>query len=392
MGFLTGSATYERFWITSDPTGLFGDDHLETLDRMAIGKLDTVAIDQPNVGFAAGDHLLDVTFDREKNIIGDAMHFGIRIDTNQVPAAVKKAWLQMELAELTRDNPSGRPTKAQREEAKEAVEARCADEAATGKFRHMTLIPVLWDAQNGVMHLGTSSSTAIEQCVNLLQRAFELELEHISSGKLAIAYADETKQRAKLDEIAPSIFNEQEGSSDIAWWNGHSGNFDFLGNEFLLWLWWRWDSDTDTIALLDESEVSGMFARTLSLECPRSETGKETISAESPVVLPEAMLAIRSGKLPRRAGLTLVRYGDQYDLTLQAESFSVGGAKIRTADEAGDNPREDRINNIRGLNETIDSLYQVFCDRRLGSGWKSDLKAIQRWLQDDKRAAKKPAA
>ena len=63
-------------------------------------------------------------FSLEKNVIGEALHCAVRIDTHQVPAAVRKAWLQIELAALTADNPGSRPTKVQRQEANEAVEAR----------------------------------------------------------------------------------------------------------------------------------------------------------------------------------------------------------------------------------------------------------------------------
>ncbi len=52
----------------------------------------------------------------------------------------------------------------------------------------------------------------------------------------------------------------------------------------------------------DEFEVCGMFARSLSLDCPFGESGKETISAESPISLPVAAVTVRSGKLPRKAG------------------------------------------------------------------------------------------
>ena len=37
---------------------------------------------------------------------------------------------------------------------------------------------------------------------------------------------------------------------------------------------------------------------------PWAESGKETISAESPVKLSEALQAVRSGKLPRKAGMS----------------------------------------------------------------------------------------
>jgi hypothetical protein len=40
------------------------------------------------------------------------------------------------------------------------------------------------------------------------------------------------------------------------------------------------------------------------------------------------------GKLPRKAGLILVRHGEQYELTLQAETFAVSGAKIQVDEDA----------------------------------------------------------
>ena len=395
MGFLSGSTTFERYWITKDPTSALGPDHLEVLEKFRIGAFQTDSLDQPSVGFMAGSHLLDTKFELEKNVIGDAMHFGVRIDSNQIPAAVRNAWLQMELLPLTADNPSGKPTKAQRQEAKEAVEARCLEEASTGKFLRMQQIPILWDAASDVMYLGASSPSANESCVDLLERAFQLEFERVTSGTLAKAYATDGKRLKELYQVCPAGFQGKDAVGDVTWWNGMAENFDYLGNEFLLWLWWQWETKSDTITLSDDSEVSGMFARTLTLDCPLGESGKETISAESPVALPEAALAIRSGKLPRKAGLTLVRYDQQVDLTLQAESLAVGGAKMTPIgnEPSSDNPAEDRIASLRELSETLDLLFEAFCERRVGKPWKGEMKEMQKWLQTDTPLqVRKPAA
>ncbi len=394
MGFLSGRVSFERFRVISGAPRQFGQDHIETLEKYSIDRMKIESPDQPRIGFLAGEHLLDLRFGLEKNIINDALHFGIRIDSDQIPAAIKRAWLQMELAALTADNPSGRPTKVQRQEAKEAVEARCEEEARSGKFRRMQQFPVLWDVRNSVLYFGGSSASAMEQSQDLLEQAFEVELERITSGKLAQAWATEAKQRKALEAAAPCGFLSQDDSpGEVLWWNGHSENYDYLGNEFLLWLWWHWDTESDTLTLPDGSEATGMFARTLSLECPRGESGKETISAESPVDLPEAWQAIQSGKLPRKAGLTLVRYGEQYELALQAESFAVGGAKLPPSEADEERSElEDRIDRVRNLSETLDLLYQTFCQRRLGKSWTSDLQQMRSWLKAKPGSAKKPAA
>ena len=146
------------------------------------------------------------------------------------------------------------------------------------------------------------------------------------------------------------------------------------------------------IALSDSTEVSGMFARSLSLDCPAGESGRESISSDSPVALPEAMVAIRMGKLPRKAGLTLVRDGEQYDFALKAETFSVGSARISQVGDSGLRDAIDRIESVRQLSETIDLLFEVFCQSRLGSDWAKVQKKIEKWLKADSAPQSRKAA
>jgi hypothetical protein len=308
------------------------------------------------------------------------MHFALRIDTNQIPAAIRKAWLQMELAVFKAESPDRRPTKAERQEAKEAVEARCEEAARSGQYRKLQQFPILWDARHALLYFGGTSSQASEIGQELLEKAFGFELSRLTATRLADEWATQTRRRKALRDISPSRF-QGDATPIIQWWNGYADNFDYLGNEFLLWLWWKWETETDTIPLPDGSEVTGMFARTLSIECPLGETGKGTITSEAPTSLPEALQAIRAGKLPRRAGLTLVRHGQQYDLALQAETFVVSGGRIRLEEKSeGRSYVEDRIDGLRGLQETLELLFQAFCERRIGKQWPDDLRQIRRWL------------
>jgi hypothetical protein len=341
----------------------------------------------------AGNHLFDIDFQLEKNVTGQALHCGMRIDTSQIPAAIKKAWVQMELASIVAENDGKRISKVQRQQAKEAVEEKCKEEVASGRFRRMQQFPLLWDAQSGLLWFGAGSNTAAEMCGELLERSFGLELERLSAGRRALAWSVEAKRRRALETTLPSVFHEDNPNADIAWWGQEEGNYDFLGNELLLWLWWHFETISDTIVLPDQSELTGMFAKTLSLQCPRDESGKETISHECPIALPEAAQAIRSGKLPRRAGLTLVRHGQQYDLVLQAETFVVSGAKISIDDStAGRGVVDDRIEALRMLHETIDLLYHTFLQRRVSKDWSEDLGKILGWLKADGKRVKKGAA
>lgn len=392
MGFLSGSVTFERFRVTADPTNTFGNEHIEKLKKFRIGKSKSNLHEEPVSGFAGGAHLLDTDFDAGKNIIGEAMHFGVRTDSCQIPGPIKRAWTAIELNGIMKENAGGRPSKAQREEANEAIEARCAAEAEKGNYLRMSETSILWDAPTETVYIGSTSEKTNDNCLELLNRAFGLEFQKVTPSSLAVDFAETEEQTSSLYNTSATAFHP-EGTNNVVWWNGMNDNYDYLGNEFLLWLWWTFQTKSDTIELSDESEVSGMFARTLGLDCPIGENGKESISAESPVALPEAILAISMGKLPRKAGLTLVREDQQYDLTLNAETFAIGSAKIsQIGNDDATRDDIDRIESIRQLSETVDLLFEAFCEKRIGKKWTAEQKKITDWLRSDQPKQKKRAA
>lgn len=388
MGFLSGSATFSRFRIINDPTGGFGEEHLDLLSKHKIKATGRNLYEQPSVGFLGGAHILDTKFDFEKNIIGEALHFGVRIDSCQIPGPVKRAWTHIELSGIMKDNPGSRPSKIQREEAKAAVEALCAEESKKGNYKKMAVIPILWDSTSDTLFVGNTSEKTVDCCLDFLNHAFGLEFSKITSGKLALEFAADSADTiaAVYDAVPAPLHPLSDGT--VVWWNGMKDNYDFLGNEFLLWLWWNWEVNGETISLHDGSEVSGLFARSLSLDCPIGENGKETISSDSPVTLPEAVLAVRNGKLPRKAGLTLVRNDQQYDLALQAETFSIGSARIKLlgTDAVSTDP-VDRIESIRQLAITLDLMFDEFCTARFSDDWASELPKIQSWLAAEPTAS-----
>lgn len=389
MPFLRGSLSFERFSVAQFENTIIDETHMQLLQNHAIGKNEFSNEEQVHVGFLGGDHLFDTNLEYAKNVINEAIHAGLRIDTNQVPAAIRKAWLQMEIAAIAKDCPNGKLNKTQRQEAKDAVEARCEAEVATGKYRKMSSFSWLWDIQRSILYFG-GSGAASAHCADLLERAFEVEVRRLTAGSIARTWATSADRYEEVDDCLPSTFVEGHALSQLPWTNEHSQAPDFLGNEFLLWLWWYLENESDTISLGAAGEVTAMMAKTLALECPLAENGKETISAEIPTKLPEARRAIQTGKLPRKSGLRLVRDGMQFDLVLQAETFAISGAKITSTD---DEPMEieDRINAIRHLGDTIDGMFHTFCALRIGDTWQADLEKIQKWLERPSRRGKQAA-
>jgi len=117
------------------------------------------------------------------------------------------------------------------------------------------------------------------------------------------------------------------------------------------------------------------------LDCPRGETGRDSLSDTGPARMPEAIKALQAGKLPRKAGLILVRHDQQYELTLQAESLAVSGLALPKAEgEAGRDLKLARIESLRHAVTSLDMLLTAFLDRRSSRQWTGDLDRIRQWL------------
>ncbi len=385
MGFFSGRVTFGRYRVQGPSPGMFGPEHLQRLQTHAIGKQKVVSADGVESGWTAGDHLLDTSFDLAKNIVNDALHFCLRVDTMRLPNDLLRAYTQIELQGLAASNPSGIPSAKQKREARELAREKLEEEARDGRFIKRKVFPILWDAPSNELLIGTTSVTALDRLHLLFEDTFGCGFEPLSAGQQAFRLAEPRQQTRGIDDAAPASFVPGSSPAEVAWIVDENSR-DFLGNEYLLWLWYLLDAESDTVGLSDGSEAAVMLTRTLMLECPRGQTGRQSISSDGPTRLPEARRAIQSGKLPRKVGLLVVRHDAQYELTLQAETLAVSGAKLPAPEASEERARlEERIVQVRHLLETLDLLYDAFTSKRASDQWSKELTKMQKWLAREER-------
>jgi hypothetical protein len=386
MGFFSGRVAFTRFRVAGPSPGMFGPEHLERLAAHSIGRQRLTSADGVEAGWTAGDHILDTAFDLAKNVVNDALHFALRVDAQKIPADLLRAYTLVELQALAAGNPSGQPSNRQRREARQAARDRLEVEAADGRFLRRKAYPLLWDAPSNELLVGGASAAILDRLHSLFVHTFGRGFEAFGAGRQAFSLAEPRQQTRGVDDASLSPFLGSTAPATVAWLPDEDSR-DFLGNEFLLWLWYYLDSEDDTIPLADGSDVTLMFARSLVLECPRAQTGRQSITSDAPTRLPEARRALQAGKLPRRAGLVLVRHEQQYELTLHAETLAVSGGRLPAVEGDSDRARlEARVSQLRELLETLDLLYDAFGRRRFGADWSKELAKVQKWLQQEDRA------
>lgn len=383
MSFLTGTVSFSRFQVVAGSPKRLDEGLLEKLSAHRIGARVCLPADHEEVGWLGGRHLLDVGFDVEKNIILDCLHFGMRIDAARVPPDLLRAYVELEVEALREKSDAGR-----RRQAVEAARDRAEGELREGRYRRQRQFSVLWDTRQDVLYVGATAPAVLERLHPLFRLTFHKRLEPMTAGHLAYRWAEEKGTDRRLENLKPACFVEPSGKNGdpSVYWTAHdSASRDYLGNEFLLWLWYALWTEGDTLKLPDGSEATVMFVNQLMLECPRGESGKELITCDGPTLLPESRRAIQSGKLPRRAGLMVSRQGQDHVFTLQAESFNICSATLPKTESNGNGDArahaEERVEQIRHLAQTVDLLFQTFLQRRLSAEWQNRLHQMAAWLK-----------
>jgi hypothetical protein len=402
MPFRHGSVSYARLHIEQGDSPVRVDDRtLETLRGNAInpdgcGNGVTFAS-----GWVAGRHLLDVDFSHEANAFDGAMLASIRTDSVAVPAAIRRAYRAQAERELQVDREEGRAlSRRDRLEAKERAEQRWMNEVGHGLWRRHAERPLLWDLTRGAVLGPFDGEGAFTQAKGVLAESFGVQVVRCHAGRRAVIEAEGLKRGSALRDIHLDAFvapptiaaTDAEGAPrkvterpDPAWAAGDP--FDYLGNVFLLWLWWRSEAHEGLVTVRDEhgrdGEVALVLERVLHLECAWSVQGAIALRGDAPTHSPEAGRALQGGRVPRRMGMTIARDGRSWRCTLQGDRMTVSGLALERPEEPPKSERErleQRVESGLSFDRTVDDLYRAFLVQRLGSSWASERAEMSRWI------------
>ena len=129
--------------------------------------------------------------------------------------------------------------------------------------------------------------------------------------------------------------------------------------------------------------------RSLDLDCAYGQSGRAFLRGDGVTKMPEALDALRTGKVPRKVGITIESTGAQYSMTLAGETLSIGTLKLPDVEEA-ENPRvlfEERIGLLRDFCRAIDELFEQFLKLRTSGSWESHVGNIRKWIQRGTRSS-----
>ncbi len=168
------------------------------------------------------------------------------------------------------------------------------------------------------------------------------------------------------------------------------GGLDFLGPEFLTWLWWR-AAERPTFHHPDGSEVCVLFDEHLEFRGERSAARKAVLRAGVPGASVEARAALRSGKVLVAARIVIARGEAERRVTIRAEDLDFSGVRLPAPEPGPARERlEAQLAALEDLEDDLDLCLSAFLKVRISPEWPAEVARLRAFVatpSEDERAA-----
>ena len=164
----------------------------------------------------------------------------------------------------------------------------------------------------------------------------------------------------------------------------------FLGQEFLTWLWWKSEERGGSVELPGEGDITVVFEKHMLLESGEGESAEKIVCTGLQAELQEARTGLQMGKKLEQARIVLNHNSYEYSFTLAAALMEFRNVRLpkteSTEDDKMDNPEEiegmtlERIYLFEELIKLVNTLFRMFLDVRLGTGWRDELQKVRSWV------------
>jgi recombination associated protein RdgC len=164
---------------------------------------------------------------------------------------------------------------------------------------------------------------------------------------------------------------------------------EFLGREFLTWLWFRSDISGGVVTDLDGVDIAVSFERFIMLESGEGESGESVTCRGLQASLSEGMAALASGKKVSKAHMRLGTGDYEWKLTITGSTFDISSLRVPRTVQAGydeeELSREGRVLErgfmISSAIDTLDRLFRTFLSKRLSDDeWQEEKQSLSQWI------------
>ena len=186
-------------------------------------------------------------------------------------------------------------------------------------------------------------------------------------------------------QLAPAMVDMEQTLSELL------SEKEFLGTEFLTWLWWKSEASGGVFHVKGMGDVGIRFVKHIQVESG-SKDSRERVSCSGKMVqMKEARLGLIMGKKVTRARL-VVETGDiTLEATINAATLDVQSLKIMRGfdnsfeTDGGADARQGvilyRLSWVRGIRHMVHEIFLQFIARRMDDdAWSREKGGLREWI------------
>lgn len=156
----------------------------------------------------------------------------------------------------------------------------------------------------------------------------------------------------------------------------------FLGREFLVFLWFESELFDGLVPVEGFGPCEVRLLDWITLTCEKEQA---RLKGAKPSAEPEAHQALRQGKLPAAARLSVTAGELSFAFAFQADTLSLASVKIpAVVKEEADDQFYERMYLVEELEAVMSAMYAKFLAVRLSTAWAEQvLPAIRAWVRGE---------
>lgn len=162
---------------------------------------------------------------------------------------------------------------------------------------------------------------------------------------------------------------------------------EFLGREFLVWLWYRSETQEGVFDLGETGAVELWFEGKMALEADGEEEGGEVTCKGAGSRLREARFALTKSKKITQAAIRMLKGDDEWSFTLDAAWLDFRSLKTpRVMQDVREDPDGlfyERMFLIEQPIGVVQALFSQFIRLRMSPEWRSEEQpALEAWIRE----------
>ena len=149
---------------------------------------------------------------------------------------------------------------------------------------------------------------------------------------------------------------------------------EFLGAEFITWLWFREVTQGGAFNLGGElGEVEVAFADKLVMGSTAFDEQEDSFKGGRPSMSLEAQIALRLGKLAHQAKINITQGDQEWSFVLRSAPLMMTAIKLPELNaQGGQGQLQERMFLLEHLERLYRGLYKQFLEERLSDTWSNE--------------------